>query len=101
MIVHESVKSVWLIILNQPMAVTSRIISGTQNKENFKRDISQLFKIFRTVKCRVTYPLNHGSIKILHKVKYGILTLRLLMSYIYGAPILDVSRSYTTTHHSR
>jgi len=29
------------------------------------------------------------------------LTIRLLMSYIYGAPILDVSRSYTTTHHSR
>ena len=32
-------------------------------------------------------------------VKY--LTLRLLMSYIYGAHILDVSRSHTTTHHSR
>ena len=32
---------------------------------------------------------------------YKDLTLRLLMSYIYGAPILDVSRSYTTTHHSR
>ena len=34
-----------------------------------------------------------------------VLTLRLLMSYIYiyiyGAPILDVSRSHTTTHHSR
>jgi len=30
-----------------------------------------------------------------------ILTLRLLMSYIYGAPILDVSRSHTTTQHSR
>jgi len=29
------------------------------------------------------------------------LTLRLLMSYIYGAPILDVSRSHTTTHYSR
>ena len=43
------------------------------------------------------------------------LTLRLIMSYIYiyiyiyiyvcvcvyGAPILDVSRSHTTTHHSR
>jgi len=29
------------------------------------------------------------------------LTLRLLMSYIYGAPILDVPRSHTTTHHSR
>ena len=33
------------------------------------------------------------------------LTLKLLMSYIYiyiyGAPILDVSRSHTTTQHSR
>ena len=30
-----------------------------------------------------------------------LLTLRRLMSYIYGAPIFDVSRSHTTTHHSR
>jgi len=30
-----------------------------------------------------------------------LLTLRRLMSYIYGAPILDVSRSHTTTQHSR
>jgi len=29
------------------------------------------------------------------------LTLRQLMSYIYGAPILDVSRSHTMTQHSR
>jgi len=29
------------------------------------------------------------------------LTLRLLMSHIYAAPILDVSRSHTTTHHGR
>ena len=29
------------------------------------------------------------------------LTLRRLMSYIYGTPILDVSRSHTTTQHSR
>jgi len=32
---------------------------------------------------------------------YTALTLRLLMSYIYGAPILDVSRLHTTTQHSR
>ena len=31
----------------------------------------------------------------------GSLTLRRLMSCIYGAPILDVSRSHTTTQHSR
>ena len=30
-----------------------------------------------------------------------VLTLRRLMSYIYGAPILDVSRSHITTQHSR
>ena len=36
------------------------------------------------------------------KIKtYKTLTLRLLISYIYGAPILDVSRSHTTTQHSR
>jgi len=35
------------------------------------------------------------------RIRVKSLTIRLLMSYIYGAPILDVSRSYTTTHHSR
>ena len=34
-------------------------------------------------------------------VETVVLTLRRLMSYIYGAPILDVSRSHTTTQHSR
>jgi len=29
------------------------------------------------------------------------LTLRSLTLYIYGAPVLDVSRSHTTTQHSR
>jgi hypothetical protein len=42
---------------------------------------------------------------ILHdsRVRVKSLTLRLLMShiYIYGAPIPDVSRSHTTTQHSR
>ena len=35
------------------------------------------------------------------RLEYRALTLRRLMSYIYGAPILDVSRSHTTTQHSR
>ena len=33
--------------------------------------------------------------------KLQTLTLGFLMSYIYGAHNLDVSRSHTTTHHSR
>jgi len=44
-----------------------------------------------------------GDHHFLHvsRIRVKLLTFRLLMSYIYGAPILDVSRSYTTTHHSR
>jgi len=46
-----------------------------------------------------------GAHHFLHvsKIRVKLLTFRLLMSYIYiyGAPILDVSRSHTTTHHSR
>jgi hypothetical protein len=34
-------------------------------------------------------------------IRVKSLTLRLLMSYINGAPILDVPRSHTTTQHSR
>jgi len=32
------------------------------------------------------------------RIRVKLLTFRLLMSYIYGAPILDVSRSHTTQH---
>jgi len=44
-----------------------------------------------------------GAHHFLHvsRIRVKSLTLRLLMSYIYGAPILDVSRSHMTTHHSR
>ena len=35
------------------------------------------------------------------RIRVKSLTLMLLMSYIYAAPILDVSRSHTTMHHSR
>jgi len=48
------------------------------------RSISWAFYLTRPVFCHKLY-----------------LTLRRLMSYIYGAPILDVSRSHTTTQHSR
>ena len=35
------------------------------------------------------------------RIRVKLLTFRLLMSYIYGAPILDVSRLHTMTQHSR
>jgi len=44
-----------------------------------------------------------GAHHFLHvnRIRVKLLTFRLLMWYIYGAPILDVSRSHTTTQHSR
>ena len=44
-----------------------------------------------------------GAHHFLHvsRITVKSLTFRLLMSYIYGEPILDVSRSHTTTQHSR
>jgi len=44
-----------------------------------------------------------GAHHFLHlsRIRVKLLTFRLLMSYIYGAPILVVSRSHTTTQHSR
>ena len=44
-----------------------------------------------------------GAHHFLHvsRIRVKSLILRLLMPYIYGAPILDVSRSHTTTQHSQ
>ena len=44
-----------------------------------------------------------GAHHFLHvsRIRVKSLTFRRLMSYIYGATILDVSRSHTTTQHSR
>ena len=49
---------------------------------------------------RVLFDLRVSTVTLERK-NLHTLTLRLLMSYIYGAPILDVSRSHTTTQHSR
>ena len=50
--------------------------------------------------CYLLALLDHHFLRV-SRIRVKSLTLRLLMSYIYGAPILDVSRSHTTTHHSR
>ena len=44
-----------------------------------------------------------GAYHFLHvsRIRVKLLTFRRLMSSIYGAPILDVSRSHTTTQHIR
>jgi len=56
--------------------------------------------------CYLLALLAHHFLHV-SRISVKSLTIRLLMSYIYiyiyihGAPIFDVSRSHTTTHHSR
>ena len=54
--------------------------------------------------CYLLALLAHHFLHV-SRIRVKSLILRLLMSYIYiyiyGAPILDVSRSHTTTQHSR
>ena len=50
--------------------------------------------------CYLLALLDHHFLHV-SRIRVKLLTLRLLMLYIYGAPILDVSRSHTTTQHSR
>ena len=50
--------------------------------------------------CYLLALLNHHFLHV-SRISVKSLTLRLLMSCIYGAHILDVSRSNTTKHHSR
>ena len=50
--------------------------------------------------CYLLALLAHHFLHV-SRIRVKSLTITLLMSYIYGAPILDVSRSHTTTQHSR
>ena len=67
-----------------------------QNKSNATIHSFQ----FNDVLSKFYYQLMHKRTALKWVLKFT-LTLRRLMSYIYGAPILDVSRSHTTTQHSR
>ena len=72
-------------------------------------------KYYKDLDTRLFNPLNPelnpicyllallGAHHFLHvsRIRVKSLILRRLMSYIYGAPILDVSRSHATTQHSR
>jgi len=59
--------------------------------------LQELYRDTQSTKHKILQSPHYYLLSI-HK---GPLTLRRLMSYIYGAPILDVSRSHTTTQHSR
>ena len=67
----------------------------------YKRKINPLNPELNPI-CYLLALLAHHFLHV-SRIRIKSLTLRLLMSYIYiyGAPIPDVSRSHTTTQHSR
>ena len=73
----------------------TRIIGGFRISNKDKRTSDYTYE--DSVEHRKQRCSNAYTCKYIHKK----LTLRLLMSYTYRAHILDVSRSHTTTHHSR
>jgi hypothetical protein len=51
--------------------------------------------------CYLLAILGAHHVPHVSRIRVQLLTFRLLMSYVHGAPILDVSRSHTTTQHRR
>ena len=81
-----------------------RIVSGAsgQNVDILKRswDINPLNPELNPI-CYFLPLLGAHHFLHVSRIRVKLLTFRRLISYIYGAPILDVSRSHTTTQHSR
>jgi len=88
---RETVESCLLLRLSQS-AISVRIKKT--------RDLYVLWRHYWLTQLRINVGLLLHRFVVSHN---PFLTLRRLMSYIYiyGAPFLDVSRSHTTTHHSR
>ena len=98
---------IWLL-LNWIFCSWASLILNWQNVAYFAIPtvISTDFAIFNPLNpelnpiCYLLALLAHHFLQV-SRIRVKSLTFRRLMSYIYGAPILDVSRSHTTTQHSR
>ena len=91
----------------QPIFEKSYSVQNSEDRQSLKREYYFTFLVGNQLDAQflIWYiylnPLHVSSNYVLIFRRTIVLTLRWLMSYIYGAPILDVSRSHTTTQHSR
>ena len=96
---HVSITSVLTLNSRLSMQISSAYLPSVTQKY-----ITEPPRISVGYKSLTLYSRSANS--LLRMLDIGLLqllslTLRRLMSYIYEAPILDVSRSHTTTQHSR
>jgi len=89
------------------MCVLPRHLQRCRHGAKFKSSNCFCLTLFNPLKpelnpiCYLLALLEAHNFLHVSRIRDKSLTLRRLISYIYGAPILDVSRSHTTTHHSR
>ena len=89
----------WVIFRNPQSRFTPSLLvlaRATTSKFTFNPLNSELNPICYLLALWGAHHFLHVS-----RIRVKSLTFRRLMSYIYEAPILDVSRSHTTTQHSR
>jgi len=85
------------LTFRHPIHVNNPSDVGKKNDHQFFNPLNpELNPICYLLALLGTHHFPHVS-----RIRVKLLTLRRLMSYVYGAPILDVSRSHTTTQHSR
>ena len=77
----------------------SKMLAALENL-NDREDINPLNPQLNPI-CYLLALLGAHHFLHVSRIRVKLLTFGLLMSHIYGAPILDVSRSHTTTQHSR
>ena len=90
--------------LNKRTAASSCAATGIDRHWQIRRNSSPCINPLKPELNPICFLLALlGAHHFLHvsRIRVKSLTLRWLMSCIYGAPILDVSRSHTTTQHSR
>jgi len=91
-------------VLHQLVVWVEKVLDQQQTALGVFLDIEGVFNPLNPKLNPICYLLALlGAHHFLHvsRIRLKSLNLRRLMSYIHGAPILDVSRSHTTTHHSR
>ena len=106
---YKNKNYVWFYLIKHSIAHNiQRPITGSETNNSFSRmrkeAVVALFNPLNPELNPICYLL--ALLKAHHflhvsRIMVKLLTFRLLMSYMYGAPILDVSRSHTTTQHSR
>ena len=93
------------VSINPPIANLTKFqkgvyYSGIKIFNNLPHDINPLNPELTPI-CYLLALLGAHYFLHVSRIRVKSLTFRLLMSFIYGSPILDVSRSHTTTQHSR